>query len=82
MAQILEALKGHDQLIDVLKYLVDQCNGNIEFEDNRSEGFVSELTVWSECFTKKQLDLLFQYADYPEVAVSKGKMRIRLSLDI
>jgi hypothetical protein len=82
MGQVLEALKGKDQLIDVIKYLVDQCNGVLQFEDNRSEGFISELTIWSECFTKKQLDVLFQYADYPEIVSSKGKMRIRLSLDI
>lgn len=82
MGQILEALKGHDQLIDVLKYIVDQCNGNLVFEDNRSIGCRSELTVHSECFTKKQLDVLFQYADYKEIASVKGKMKIRLSFDI
>ena len=82
MAQILEALKGHDQLIDVLKYIVDQCNGNLVFEDGRADGFISELTVHSECFTRKQLDVLFQYADYQEVYVAKGKMKIRLSIDI
>lgn len=82
MGQILEALKGKDQLIDVLKYIVDQCNGNLVFEDNRADGFISELTVYSECFTKKHLDVLFQYADYEEVAIAKGKMKIRLSLDL
>lgn len=82
MAQILEALKGHNQLIDVLKQVIDQYRGNIVFEDNRNEGFISELIVYSECFTKKHLDVLFQYADYPEITDGKGKMKIRLSLDL
>ena len=82
MAQILEALKEHNQLIDVLKYIIDQCNGNLVFEDNRAEGCYSELTVYSECFTKKQLDVLFQYADHQEIMVGKGKMKIHLLFDI
>jgi hypothetical protein len=82
MAQILEALKGHDELIDVIKYIVDQCDGNLVFEDNRAEGCISQLTVYSEHFTKKQLDVLFQYADYKEIVASKCKMKVHLSISI
>lgn len=82
MAQVLEALKGHNQLIDVLKEVIDQYRGNVVFEDNRNEGFISELIVYSECFTKKHLDVLFQYADYPEIRDGKGKMKICLSIDL
>lgn len=82
MAQILEALKGHNQLIDVLKDIVDRYRGNMVFEDNRSEGFISELTVYSECFTKDHLNVLFQYAEYPQITDAKGKMKICLSLDL
>jgi len=83
MAQILEALKGRDQLINVIKCIVDNYKGVLQFEDNRNEGFISELTIWSECFTKEQLDILFQYTDYPIVQCGgEGKLKLCLLLDI
>lgn len=82
MAQVLEALqasKVYDELIDTLKDIVDQYRGNIVFEDNRKEGCISELVIYSECFTKKHLNLLFQYTDYPEI-VSGGGTKLKLSI--
>lgn len=82
MTEVFEALKGHNQLIDVLKEVIDSGKGELEFTDRSKDGSYSDLIVTSEWFNKGQLDVLFQYTDYPYVTMRKGKLGIYLSIDL
>lgn len=82
MTEVFEALKGRNQLIDVLKDVINCGNGELEFEDKSKDGFYSELVVMSEWFSKKHLDVLFQYCQYPFIQMRKGKLSVYLSIDL
>jgi hypothetical protein len=84
-SQEVIALLPNESLRQTLLYLVDQCYGSVSFDyDGRQDRCFSDIYVYSECFTKTDLDVLFSYTSYPEVVFSKKKQmgRIRLEMEL
>jgi hypothetical protein len=82
--QEIIALIKQEDLKSVLSYLVAQCNGELEaeFEDYDDEHLMT-LSVFSEYFTKKHLDVLFQYAyRYNEISYRSTKQKMRITLEV
>lgn len=82
--QEIIALIKQEDLKSVLSYLVAQCNGELEaeFEDYDDE-YLMTLNVFSEYFTKKHLDVLFQYAyRYNEIGFRSTKQKMRITLEV
>jgi hypothetical protein len=82
-SQEVIALLPNESLRQTLSYLVDQCNGSVCFDyDGREDGCISDIYVYSECFTKADLIVLFNYAAYQEVVFSKKKQMGRIRLEM
>jgi predicted nucleotidyltransferase len=82
--QEIIALIKQEDLKSVLSYLVAQCNGELEaeFEDYDDEHLMT-LSVFSEYFTKKHLDVLFQYAyRYNEIIFRPKEQKIEITLEV
>jgi hypothetical protein len=81
--EILNLIKN-DDLKQVLTYLVDQCNGELIGDIESDEDDYSDITIYSEFFDKKKLEVIFKYCSYPEIVFSPkfNKMRIRMELNL
>ena len=82
--QEIIALIKHEDLKSVLSYLVDQCNGELtaDIEDYDDE-YLMTLSVYSEYFSKKHLDVLFQYSyRYNEIIFRPKEQKIEITLEV
>jgi len=80
--EVINLIKSQE-LIDILLDLIRQYESVVLLtQDNRDIGCISEITVLSECFTKKHLNILFQYCDWEEVVFSKKHQALRVRLEI
>lgn len=71
-SQEVIALLNNVELIETLSYLINQCNGKVVLQyDGREDGCLSDILVYSECFRKKDLNILFNHCAYDEVIFSK-----------
>jgi len=76
--EIIE-LTANGDLKQTFSYLVDQCNGELV---NYDEGDFMDITVYSECFSKKNLDVLFKHSYYKgctEIVYSQKYKKLRLT---
>jgi len=84
--QEIIALIKHEDLKNVLSYLVAQCNGELEAEfqdDYDDEDDLMTLSVYSEYFSKKHLDVLFQYSyHYNEIIFRPRKQKMGITLEV
>jgi len=84
--QDIIALIGQEDLKKVLSYLVDQCNGELEadidkdYEDDKDH---MTLSVYSEYFSERHLNVLFQYTFYyAEVSFRPKKQKMLITLEV
>lgn len=71
------ALITNEELKIVLSYVIDSCQGELSgyLQRDCDEGKdLLEINVYSKFFTKKQLDLLFEYAFYGESVYYNKRM--------
>ena len=72
-----------EQLKKTLLYLVDQCDGEVILVyDGIEAGDYSDIHIYSEFISKKDLEILFQYARNKEIGVRKGKIQVLIELEI
>ncbi len=79
--EILNLIKN-DDLKQVLSYLINQCNGELKGHIESDEDDYSDITIYSEFFDKKKLEVIFKYCRYPEIIFSPkfNKMKIGMEL--
>ncbi len=79
--EILNLIKN-DDLKQVLTYLVDQCNGELMGDIESDEDGYSDITIYSEFFDKKMLDVIFKYSCYSEVVFSPKFKKMRINMEL
>jgi hypothetical protein len=85
-SQEIIALIKQEDLKSVLSYLVAQCNGELEADiqdDYDDDKDLVTLTVYSEYFSKKHLDVLLKHTfHYDGVIFRKHKQKMEITLEI
>jgi hypothetical protein len=77
--EVLNILKENIEVTDIIKDLVEHSNGRVVLEDNKEDGSINELTIYSDHFSKKQLDVLFDYCPYePYISINGGQISVWL----
>jgi hypothetical protein len=79
-------LISNEELKKVLSDILRKYESLIELSfDGRQEGDVSEISVFSECFEKNELKVLFQFCYYYDAVVynkKRGMMVVHLDVEL
>lgn len=84
-SQAVIARIKNEELKSVLKYIESECGGTVEIWSDGGDSNYSDVTVYSEYFSKKHLEVIFKHCFYgAEVmyAPSKKMMKIGMELDL
>jgi hypothetical protein len=76
----------NEELKKVLSDILRKYESLIELSsDGRQDGTISEISVFSECFEKHELKVLFQFCFYYDAVVynkKKGMMVVHLDVEL
>jgi hypothetical protein len=83
--EVIDIIPSHlTQLKETLSYIVDQYNGEIVlWYDGREDGFISDISVYSDYLGKRELDVLWSHSGNDRLmGYSKKREKVVFNLEI